>query len=252
MRETEPKPLPAVSSIRTKEETANLFKAEMPHIPGINEAVPPPPARLIMTPARWKALGGCIILLSAGAFVWIFRGAFVPGSGPPVSISKTAAPAPVEPPQFVPSFVPTADVVTAATLQQLPQPWSARQFMFIRPDTHANIPAMVIRLPGTSGDHAGAYWAFALAAPYSTCNLDYVTDLKALASQYGYSARHPMLVAACDGTLYDPLQSAAVVSGAYARGEVVQGPGVRPPLAIHIQVHGQSLVADRIEDSAAN
>ena len=36
-------------------------------------------------------------------------------------------------------------------------------------------------------------------------------------------------------------------SGAWARGEMTQGPGIRPPTAIRVQVSGSSVVADRIE-----
>ena len=96
-------------------------------------------------------------------------------------------------------------------------------------------------------NRSNAYWAFALTPPFGRCDLEYVTDVKELAARYGYSTTHPMLAAPCSGSLYDPLRMGIIGNGAWTRGEVVQGPGIRPPTAIRIQVSGQSIIADRIE-----
>ena len=105
---------------------------------------------------------------------------------------------------------------------------------------------MIIRLPG-SPSRASAYWAFSLEAPYETCRLTYVTDLRALASRYHYRAAHPMVVASCDGTVYDPLQFGTTPGGAWFLEKWRGGRGSRPPLAIEIRVQGQSIFADRME-----
>ena len=106
---------------------------------------------------------------------------------------------------------------------------------------------MVIRLPGTAASSSAAYWAFSLNAPYQLCQLEYVTDVDQLAARFGYHASHPMVAAACSGTVYDPLQLGTIPTGAWVRGEIVQGAGIRPPISIDVQVHGRDLIADRIE-----
>ena len=100
---------------------------------------------------------------------------------------------------------------------------------------------MVIRLPG------GGLWAFSLQEPYGKCELEFVTDLGRLATQYGYRASHPMVVNPCNNTVYDPLKVGSLGGNVWVRGEIVQGGGLRPPLAIDVRVSGHSIIADRIE-----
>ncbi len=105
---------------------------------------------------------------------------------------------------------------------------------------------MVVRLPtGAPGDSA-SYWAFSLQAPFGRCELDYATDLAKLSSEYGYRASHPMVVDACNGTVYDPL-TLGNVGGAWVRGEIVQGSGIRPPLSIEVRVERGRVIATRME-----
>src|SRR6202521_2645939 len=137
--------------------------------------------------------------------------------------------------------------VIIATVEELEKPWSAKKFTFVKPDTLARVPAMVVRLPGIPDDQSNAYWGFSLAAPYGSCNLDYLTDLMELATRYNYSASHPMVAAACDGPRFDSLRMGMTPAGAWVRGEVVQGLGIRPPISIRIQVKGRSIIADRME-----
>jgi hypothetical protein len=56
-----------------------------------------------------------------------------------------------------------------------------------------------------------------------------------------------MVASSCDGTVYDPLQMGTTPDGAWARGEVIKGMGIRPPISIEVRVQGRSIVADRIE-----
>jgi hypothetical protein len=146
----------------------------------------------------------------------------------------------------VPAISPPPGPIVVGKLAELQKPWSEKQFTFVKSDG-VTVPAMVVRLPDIPGDRSSAYWGFSLAAPYGNCNLDYVRDLKELARLYGYSASHPMVAAACDRTLYDPLRLGITPAGAWVRGEIAAGSGIRPPTSIRIQVQGQSLVADRME-----
>ena len=56
-----------------------------------------------------------------------------------------------------------------------------------------------------------------------------------------------MVLAACDGTIYDPLRVGTSPTGAWVRGEIVHGVGIRPPLAIEIRVKGNSIFANSME-----
>jgi hypothetical protein len=100
---------------------------------------------------------------------------------------------------------------------------------------------MAVRLPG------GELWAFSLQGPFGRCDLEYVSDLEKLASQYRYNASHPMVVSPCDRAVYDPLKVGSLGGNTWARGEIVQGGGLRPPISIEVIVSGRSIIADNIE-----
>lgn len=226
----------------------NRFKAEMPSIPGLQEPKPAPALRLPLASSHLILLLLALAVLTViGGFAWRNLPASFgkPRSSPATSDILSIPPLAL--PISQPAAAPTPGPVTVAALEELQKPWSAKKFTFVKPDTLARIPAMVVRLPDVPGDQPSAYWGFSLAAPYGRCNLDYVTNLKELAARYNFSASHPMVVAACDGTLFDPLKLGMTPTGAYVRGEVQQGPGIRPPISIRIQVNGRSLVADRME-----
>jgi hypothetical protein len=179
---------------------------------------------------------------------WVLR---VPASkGSPgaeanaAAVAQEPAPAPFQ--TTAPSQAATAGSAIA-TVDQLSAPWSSKKFDFVNPTTQEIVPAMVIHLPGGPSSRSSAYWAFSLNAPYQTCELEFVTSLSQIASKYDYRASHPMVVSSCDGTLYDPLQLGNVPSGAWVRGQVVQGGGIRPPIAIDVRVQGRSVIVDRIE-----
>jgi len=146
--------------------------------------------------------------------------------------------APVVPP---PASTPNGDPGAIASLDELRAPWSSKQFTFVDPLTQVTSDAIVVNLPGNK------YWAFSLTAPYSSCDLQYVTDLGALASRNRFRATHPMVVNGCDGTIYDLLRSAPSPEGALVRGEIVSGSGIRPPLAIEVHARGRYLYAGRME-----
>jgi hypothetical protein len=56
-----------------------------------------------------------------------------------------------------------------------------------------------------------------------------------------------MVVDPCTQTVFDPLRMGQRADGAWLRGAIVQGGGLRPPIAIEVSVHGDSLRAERIE-----
>jgi hypothetical protein len=56
-----------------------------------------------------------------------------------------------------------------------------------------------------------------------------------------------MVVSPCDGTVYDPLKVGPLGGDTWARGEIVQGSSLRPPISIDVKVRGRSIVADSIE-----
>jgi hypothetical protein len=125
--------------------------------------------------------------------------------------------------------------------RELAKPWSAKQFTFVKPFTQENIPAMVIRLP------SGGLWAFALQEPYGHCELEFIRDLGQISNRYGYRESHPMVASPCTSTVYDPLKIGALGDNIWARGEIVQGGGLRPPISIEVMEKGGSIIADRME-----
>jgi hypothetical protein len=221
------------------------FKPEMPRIPGVNE--PLRARQLWKKPDVLKWLAVAIVVV-VGGVVWsgIHAARYRAESAKAMRDSAPARSTADVPTTLLGPPPAARKDVAAATIADLAKPWSAKEFEFFNPLTHARVPAMIIRLPG-SPSRASAYWAFSLEAPYETCRLSYVTDFRALASRYHYRANHPMVVASCDGAVYDPLQLGTTPAGAWVPGEVVQGGGSRPPLAIGVRVQGQSIFADRIE-----
>ena len=134
------------------------------------------------------------------------------------------------------------------TMDELAQPWSVKKFSYSRPVTHEEVPAIAIRLPGTNGQSGASFWVILLKAPFGDCQLEYLSNTKEIATRFGYAAKHPMIADACSGTLYDPLQMGTLPDGSWARGEIVQGAGFRPPLQIEVRIEDDRLIAVRSED----
>jgi serine/threonine protein kinase len=133
-----------------------------------------------------------------------------------------------------------------ATLSDLAEPWSSRKFFFRSLERSKYVPAMVIRLPG-SASQSNSYWAFSLDAPFSDCQFVFVDDLAKLASEYSYSAKHPMVVNPCSKTVFDPLQLRELPGNILVRGAIVQGFDARPPYGIEVKVAGDQIQAIAIE-----
>ena len=210
----------------------------MPRIPGVSDA--PKASQSNAKPLIAVALS---LALCATVFsIWLWRHH--------VEKQETAAPAQVTPEPAIQSPPPidksaNTDSDAIATLDELAKPWANKKFGFVDPKTHETIPAMVIHVPSTGGHDL--FWAFSMNTPFSQCQLQYITDVAALAQRYAYPVAHPMLVSDCDGTLYDPLKMSTLPDGSWVRGEIVRGGGIRPPIAIEVHARGRVLVADRIE-----
>jgi hypothetical protein len=229
--------------------TTDRYHPQMPSIPGV------PSGRRGRLGAFFKTgLGGVLLgalgLLIVGGLALGIRHMTRAGNtaAPALAVQHTeqraAAPAVAPPPPADP--IPS-EVGEIAPLSELAKPWSSKVFTFVRPLTHESFPAMVVRLPGTAAGKSGAYWAFSTTEPFGTCQLLYVTNIDLLASQYGFKAQHPMVVDPCTQTVFDPLRMGQRGDGAWVRGEIVQGGGLRPPIAIELSVRGDSLYALRME-----
>ncbi len=218
----------------------NRFKPAMPQIPGVSVPKPPaketggPPHRILVSHIAVPLAGA----LAVGAVVawWTLRG--------PRATAKS--PAPEVETQHESAQAPEGSA-HVATLAELAKPWSAKRFLFRKRFTNEPVAAIVVRLPGGAANRSASYWAFSLQAPYGRCELEYVTDLANLKSQYGYRAHYPMVADSCNSILYDPLHMGSVPGGSWARGEVVHGAGIRPPMGIHVRVQGDYLIAEQIE-----
>ncbi len=127
-----------------------------------------------------------------------------------------------------------------ATTAQLAKAWSARSFYFRDTVTQKPVAAMVVRLPG------GALWGFSLREPYGGCELEFVTDLRKLRRDYGFTANHPMVADPCNKTVFD-LMHYGNGPGGLVRGEIAQGSGWRPPIAIEMRSQNDQVIAVRME-----
>ncbi len=219
------------------------FHPEMPQIPGIGQASRPVVrgSSGIDTQSLLQigGIAAAVVLIGAIIFWWVKGRSRGPANSSSDSdVAEQAAPAPQLPnPVAAVHEGPTV----AATVDELSTPWAAKKFKFVKPLTQENIDAMMIRLPG------GEIWAFSLQGPFDRCELEYVTDLGRLASQYRFNASHPMVVSPCDGTVYDPMKVGPLEGNTWARGEIVRGSSLRPPISIDVKVSGRSIIADSIE-----
>ena len=216
------------------------FHPATPQIPGVNDG--PQHDRRARARQRLMQIGGILagaLLIGVGVLLWWIE------SKPGMAVEPSREPAIAESPEPALPPLPAAAVqdrpTVAATVAELSRPWDAKKFTFVKPITHENVEAMLVRLPG------GGLWAFSLQEPYGQCTLEFVTDLGRLATQYKYRAGHPMVVDPCNSTVYDPLRVGPLGASTWARGEIVRGGGLRPPISIDVVVRGHSIIADRIE-----
>ena len=216
----------------------------MPEIPGVAGPSARPPRRNPLLPLIIAFLVlGLIILVAVRWF----------------SHNKPVEPVRVEPaPQIevpAPPPDPTASLPRAteanpvvATVADLAKPWSSADFFVRNRLTSESVPATVVRLPGGSASQASGYWAFSRKAPYGSCQLEYITDIEKLRTEYGYrAATHPLVGNPCSHTLYDPLKTANLAGNVWIRGAIVQGSDIRPPFGVEIEIRGKEVLAIRTE-----
>lgn len=222
---------------------SDRFKAEMPQIPGVSGTVTRPSG----AGGPWLVMGGLVAVLIA---------VFVGGRLLSRPRRVETPPAPVAqaqidvPPSATDLPVPVATEASpvVARVGDLAKPWDSQAFTFRDPVTGENVPGILVRLPGGSSAQASGYWSLALKEAYGRCQLEYVRDLEKLRSEYGYrQARHPMVGNPCSRTVYDPLKYASISGSVLARGAIVQGSDLRPPLGIEIKIRGRDILATRME-----
>jgi len=154
------------------------------------------------------------------------------------------------PPPDPNSLLPHADEnnPVIASISDLAKPWSSADFFVRNRLTGENIPATIVRLPGGPPTALAGYWAFSRRAPYGNCQLEYITDLNKLVTDYDYRhATHPLVGNPCSRTLYDPLKTTSLAGNIWVRGAIVQGSDIRPPLGVEIRIEGKQIQAIRSE-----
>jgi hypothetical protein len=219
------------------------FKPEMPQIPGVAGSVPSSNSKISNTVLVVAGLVATAILIFGGR--WVLR---------PKQAETVAAPPPqIEVPAPAPD--PSAALPHAsqedpgiATIGEMAQPWSTRDFFFKDRLTGQNVPALLVRLPGGSPTQPSSYWAFAKKAPFGNCGLEYITDVARLKNDYGYrAAKHPMVGNPCSRTVFDPLKMSNLPGNVWVRGAIVQGSDLRPPLGIEVKIQGKRILVVRME-----
>jgi hypothetical protein len=238
-----------VSPLQPKAAVAPLvpdarFQAEMPNIPGVTPGTRERSSEKLPDGVRAALFMFALLLVAVGGGWWALH--TKPAPAPPAAQDAAPSAVPVDLPPAKPSRPRGNNEI--GSVDELAQPWAAKKFSYVRPVTHEEVPAIAIRLPGGSGKTSASYWVILLKAPFGRCGLEYVANTKEIASRYGYNATHPMIADACSGTLYDPLKMGTLPDGNWARGEIVQGAGFRPPLQIEVRIEGDRIVAGRSED----
>jgi hypothetical protein len=249
------------------------FKAEDPVLPGVPKKVAPAPAVPAETPGVYagpvpgeapaatgtkldpKVIGGAaagVLLLALGA--WMMLGgssaeeagadaATATSAATPATTGTAPATTPAVPGQR-PAVVLNSLPGEVGTVDEFSESWSAKRFTVAM--VSGRTPAIIIRLPGGSPRSADSYWGLLLQSPYGRCELEYVTDPVKVKEEYGYRARTPMVVDPCNMTVFNPLRYGNI-GGVMARGEVVQGNTLRPPLGIEVRISGNKVIAARTE-----
>lgn len=216
------------------EKKLDPFKPQQPVIPGVPIAKSSKKAGL-RSRFLWPGVAaGAVIVIGASIAWWHSSSA---KQAPPPEVEAPADPVPMKtrPVERLP--IAPGEI---ATTKELSKAWSAKRFLFRDPGTADEMPAIAVRLPG------GELWGVSLRTPYGTCDLEYVTDLEKLRTQYQFPANHPMIVDPCTQTVYDLMRYGSGKKG-LVRGEIVRGRAIRPPIAIEIITRGNHVVADRME-----
>jgi hypothetical protein len=236
------------------EKKIDPFKPAQPTIPGVprgageaeSVAPEPPPKPYTSEPAStraplpWRTVAIVVAIVTIGGLVYWARGSSSKPSLPSREAVAATPPSRAEAPKSDQKLPVGPGLV--ATTSELRRAWSAKRFLFRDPLTTDPVPAMVVRLPG------GKFWGLSLREPFGKCELEYVTDLGKLETNYNFRAQHPMVVNPCTHAVYDLMRyDSGGPDGGLVRGEIVSGTGVRPPMAIEIRIEGKRVRAVRME-----
>jgi hypothetical protein len=228
---------PSIPGVPAPAPVAADVKHSEPHAPGAE--FQPVPRKRSIPAAVWTVLGLLIVVVLGGGLLhWSF------GAGPKAQPDEPAASA--QPDPLAPSPKPAENLPLApgviGTTKELAKPWASKRFLFSSVMSASPVPALVVHLPD------GQYWGISMIEPFGTCELEYITDPRVLATEYDFRANHPMVGDPCTHTVYDLLQyDGGAPDGGLVRGAIVHGTGVRPPIAIEIVVSGKEIRAVRTE-----
>jgi hypothetical protein len=229
---------------------SEAFKPRQPKIPGVSEApaetsnsVTPGAAAPASNSSESEGLPAWITLSIAGVLILIIAGVWWSHRSAPQQTVSVPAAMGAEPPAEVASKVretlPMGPGEIAST-EELAKPWSSKRFVFHNQLTDEQVPAMVVRLPN------GVFWGFSLREPYGSCELEWVTDLNKLQTDYDFRSQHPMIADPCNHSVFDLTRYGNGPNG-LVRGEIVHGAAVRPPVAIEVREQGNKILAVRME-----
>ncbi|HXN71332.1 MAG TPA: hypothetical protein VN861_02130 [Candidatus Acidoferrales bacterium] len=222
----------------------NPFNPEQPTIPGV-------PTRIadggktssskfslseMQMPPKWLTLTIVAAIVVGVGVAWLSR---------EQPVQEEPAPVRSNAPRAVEAAAPAEELPTGpgqiATTDELAKAWSSKRFIYRDPSTGDQTKAIVVKMPG------GTLWGLLLREPFGTCDLEYVTDLDKLKTQYHYRADHPMIGDPCSRTVFDLSRFGTNSAGGLVRGQVAQGSAVRPPIAIEIGTSGKQVIAGRME-----
>ena len=225
------------------------FKTEMPRIPGVTAGSSPNPApapRSEKAPLGTIAAVLAVVLFVAAAAHFVMRPKPVeaPAATAPPKLEVTT-PAP-DPLASLPRVTQAAPVI--ASVEELAKPWSSKEFFLQDPLNTENSRALLIRLPSGSATQPAGYWGLIMTAAYGSCELEYITDLQKLRTEYGFrNPEHAMIGDPCSRTVFDPLKMTQLGGKIWVRGAIVQGADVRPPFGIELKIKDKNIQAIRHE-----
>ena len=223
-------------------QTPAHLKAEMPQIPGVTgprKSAPNP-----MYPLILGIVAFAIILLFGVR--WLSRSKPIEPARAEQAPQLEIPSPPPDPASLLPHATESDPAV--ANVADMAKPWSSADFFVRNRLTGENIPATIVRLPSGSPNLPGGYWAFSRKAPFGSCQLEYIPDLKRLRDDYGFArANHPLVANPCSRTLYDPLKTSNLPGDIWMRGGIVQGSDIRPPFGVEIKIQGKQILAIRSE-----
>jgi|LakMenEpi03Aug12_release.lakeMendotaPanAssembly.Ray.scaffolds.fasta_scaffold606232_2 Rieske Fe-S protein len=193
---------------------------------------------------RREILKGLLALPVIGAISSLFISPFVrylkPSSGPLATMEVMKTP-----------DKPLAVTEVAFGLNEFPEPWSFKYFMFQEANREytsvaeqiKTIPGAAVRLPSNT-DGNPDFVVFSRVCPHLGCVFNFVPQEDEVAKGYNYTPKPGQKVFACPCHLsvYDPMQT-----DSKGQGKVVSGPAPRSPFKFNFAVDNSQLVIKSLE-----